>query len=409
MINALTTLLLAVQAPSFAAVDAHADTTPAAAGASVPALAAYLARAGDDELARARAIYRWITGNIDYDAAGLRSGNYGDLTPEGVLRRRVAVCQGYAQLAEALGMAMGLEVRVISGWSKGYGYQPGQAFDGQPNHAWNAVRIGGRWRLMDPTWGAGYLDEQLRYVRRFQEHYFLTDAAAFVYDHLPVDPTWQLLERPVTPAEYIALAHLTPGFFLSGLRIGSHTTSRIDAPSGEVTVSFGLSRPVELLAQVLDAGTRRPLEGSWSLAQADGDQAELRAAFPRAGEYLLRLFAKPRGAEGPASWALDYLVRAGRASEHGGPPQTYNTFAATGARLIEPLGGTLRAGQRYRFRLRAPGAVDVAIVAGQQWTHFTREGEDFVADLAPPQGVFNVFAKYSDAGQYSGLLRYEAR
>jgi hypothetical protein len=35
---------------------------------------------------------RWVTRHIDYDVSGFLSGNYGDFTPEGVLRRRVSVC-----------------------------------------------------------------------------------------------------------------------------------------------------------------------------------------------------------------------------------------------------------------------------------------------------------------------------
>lgn len=400
-------LLLVQSQQSFAAVDAHADAAPAGVQSSVSALASYLARAGDDELTKTRALFRWITGNIDYDAAGLRSGNYGDLSPEGVLRRRVAVCQGYAQLAEALGAAMGLEVRVVSGWSKGYGYQPGQPFTGQPNHAWNAVRIGGRWRLMDPTWGAGHLDERMVFVRRFQEHYFLTDPGAFVYDHLPTDSTWQLLEQPLDAARYVELPHLTPGFFRTGLRLGSHRRARIEA-SGTTSVSIGVTRPVELLAQVLEVASRRPLSGTWALVQTNGEQAELRAAFPRPGEYLLRLFAKPAGEDGPAGWALDYFVHNSGAAG-GELPQTYSGFTQNGVWLIEPMTGTLRPGTPTRFRLRARGATDVAIVANGQWTHFTSDGETFTATLTVPAGAINVFAKYAPDAQYVGLLRYDGR
>lgn len=401
-------LLLAIQAPSFTAVDAHADSAPAAAASSVPALAEYLARAGADEMTRTRAIYRWITGNINYDAAGLRTGNYGDLSPEGVLRRRVAVCQGYAQLAEALGTAMGLRIRVLSGWSKGYGYRPGQTFTGQPNHAWNAVQIGGRWRLMDPTWGAGYLDAQMRFQRRFQEHYFLTDPASFVFDHLPEDSTWQLLPRPIGAQEYIELVNLRPGFFGNGLRLRSHSRAFIDA-DGRVAVTFDLTQPAELLAQVLEASTNRPLDGSWALVQAGDGRAELRAAFPREGEYLLRLFAKPAGQEGPAHWALDYLVRSSTGSEDARLPQTFSSFTQRGVQLIEPWQAVLPAGRTQRFALRAPGALEVAIVANQQWTRLSQDGELFSAELAVPPGDVTVYARYRADEQFTGLLRYVGR
>src|ERR1035437_7151231 len=86
---ALTTLPIAARrAPAqnhFAAIDAYADAAPASAERSVPTLAAYLAHGGPDDLTRTRAVYRWVTRHIDYDALGFRTGNYGDLSGEGVL------------------------------------------------------------------------------------------------------------------------------------------------------------------------------------------------------------------------------------------------------------------------------------------------------------------------------------
>ena len=403
-------LALAVQDP-FMVADAWADRAPAAAESSVTTLAAYLNRAGDDELTRARVLYRWVTGHIDYDAVGFRTREFGDLSPDAVLRRRAAVCQGYASLTEALGTAMGLRVRTISGWSKGYGYRAGQQAltEGPTNHAWNAVEVGGRWRLMDPTWGAGFVDEQFRFSRRFQEHYFLTPPAEFVIDHLPVDSQWQLLARPLTPAEYDELAYLRPAFFAHGLQPVSHRRARIEAAES-LTARFGATMPVELMADVVDPATNRPLEGGrFAFAQAAGREAELHAWFPRAGEYLLRLFVRPRGSQEPAQWALDYRVVVSRGNAAANVVATYAAFMASGAWIEGPVHGTLRAGAPVRFQLRVPGALDVSIVQGTTWTHLTRSGDLFTAEMPPSAGPVTVFARFSDGGQYRGLLRYESR
>jgi hypothetical protein len=411
----LTGLLPAQTAPPagpragrFAAADAHADAAPATVEQSVPALAAYLAQAGSDDLTRARALYRWVAGHIDYDAIGFRSNNYGDVSPEGVLRRRASVCEGYARLTEALGAAMGLQVEVVSGWSKGYGYTTGQRFDGPTNHAWNAVRIEGQWRLMDPTWGAGYLDQRMQFVRRFQEHYFLTAPDAFVFDHLPQDPRWQLLERPVAAVEYADLAYLRPMFFLAGFGIGSHPRARI-AAGERVTVTLSVTQPVEIKALVVDPATDRPLEGEFAFAQVHDGVAEVRATFPRAGDYLLRLFAKPRGAESTLQWVLDYRVQASQGASDATFPMAYGRFATSGALLLEPLSGVLQAGRTYPFRLRAPGAIDVAVFAHGQWTHLTRNGEEFTADVPAVAGDIFVYAKYDPASDFAGLLKYVGR
>lgn len=46
----------------------------------------------------------------------------------------------------------------VPGYSKGFGYQLGQSFSGEFDHAWNAVFLEGRWHLVDSTWGSGLVD-----------------------------------------------------------------------------------------------------------------------------------------------------------------------------------------------------------------------------------------------------------
>jgi hypothetical protein len=392
----------------YAVADALADSAPPGVERSVPSLAAYLARAGRDDLTRARALYRWVAGHITYDAEGFRTGRPGDLSPEAVLRRGRSVCEGFARLTEALGEAMGLRIEVVSGWSKGYGYTPGQTFDGPTNHAWNAVQIDGQWRLMDPTWGAGYLDESLRFVRQFQEHYFLTKPEEFVFDHLPENPSWQLVERPLTAAQYADLVFLRPMFFHAGLRIGNHEHLVIAAGS-RLTVTLGVSQPVEMMAQVLDASSQHPLDGEFAFVQVGSAGAQIDAHFPRPGNYLLRAFAKPLGAPGDLDWILDYRVRAGSGTPGAVFPSTYGAFGSRRAWLLSPLDGVLRAGQKYRFRLRASGALEVAVVAGGRWTRLAAQGEEFIGDVTAVRGPIVVYAKYRSNADFEGLLRYAGR
>lgn len=302
---------IAAAQDQFARTDAFADAAPASATRSVPALAAYLARSGRDDLTRTRAIYRWVARHIDYDATGFRAGTYGDLSPEAVLRRRVSVCDGYSHLVQALGAAMGLEVQVVSGWSKGYGFSTGEQITGRPNHSWDAIRVDGQWQLMDATWGSGYLDDQLRFVRSFQEHYFLTRPEAFVFDHFPSDSRWQLVAHPISSEDFSDLVYLRPMFFQVGFSLMSHPHARISTDA-HVTVSLGISQPVDIIAEVDDPGTDRRSAGVAVFTKIDATHAEVSAAFPKAGDYVLRLFARRKGAEGPLDWVLDYKVHASR-------------------------------------------------------------------------------------------------
>lgn len=414
-LGALATILAVAPAPAqtmdrtdLAHVDAHVAATPPKAEASIRTLADYLAAAGPTDLERARAVYQWVSSNIAYDVAGFRSGEYGDLSPDGVLRRRTGVCSGYAGLAEALGRAMGLEIQVISGWSKGYGYRAGAAIEAGANHAWNAVRVDGQWRLMDPTWGAGYIDDEMQFVRRPQDHYFLTDPEAFILDHFPEDPRWQLLDPPVTRTEYGEMVFLRPHFFANRLTVRSHRRGRILTDS-RLTVEIGTPGDVLLLARVLNADTEEQLEGRTFVQLAD-TTILIDAVFPHRGPYLLRMFVKPRSAEGSYDWAGDYRVEALAGDPDGDFPLAYLAFSEYGALLHSPIQGTLTAGETYPFRLRAPDALDVAVVVDGEWHHLTSENDHvFSGDVTVAAGDVPVFARFQEGGSYLALVKYTAR
>jgi hypothetical protein len=176
------------KAETFAAIDRHALDAPKEAEASLPGLAKYLARPCKTDKELARAIYRWITDRITYDIEGFLANRRGDNSPAGVLARRKCVCEGYANLFADLAGRNGLEARVVTGWLK----LPGNS----GAHSWNAVKIDGKWRLLDATLGAGFINGKT-YEKWSPEYYFLAPAEGLIFSHFPRDPRWQLLDRPV--------------------------------------------------------------------------------------------------------------------------------------------------------------------------------------------------------------------
>ena len=104
-----------LKAIDFAKIDEHAFSIRYD-GTSVWELASLLSPYAKTEAEKARIIYSWIAHNISYDVPALLSGNYGDLSPEGVLKTRKGVCSGYADLYKSLARAMGLDVTVIESY-----------------------------------------------------------------------------------------------------------------------------------------------------------------------------------------------------------------------------------------------------------------------------------------------------
>lgn len=199
----------------YEAIDRHALAAPPAAEESIDALAEYLTKPAKTDREKARAIFRWLTDRVAYNADDFLAGRPpGDNSAGAVLKTRKSVCAGYAALFEALARKAGLEVVTVPGSAKGYGYVAGQAAG--ENHAWNAVKVGGRWYGVDSTWGAGHLDPAKGFVKGLEEEWFLTPPEQLVLSHLPTDPARQFLDRPVDGDTFRRWPKVPTPLFASG-------------------------------------------------------------------------------------------------------------------------------------------------------------------------------------------------
>jgi len=182
---------------NFNKITRESQYVPSAITTSIPILADYLTRNAKSELEIVRSFYVWISCNINYDMRSFKRNIYPNQDPDYVLASRTALCSGFSELFNDLCKQKGITSTIINGYSKGFGYTPGKEFI-VSDHSWNAVRIKGIWFLVDVTW-AGNKNNLTHTIpsEAFNENYFLTAPAIFVYDHLPLDPVWQLLETPV--------------------------------------------------------------------------------------------------------------------------------------------------------------------------------------------------------------------
>ena len=292
--------------PLFYEIDTHAINSPVASEKSVETLAQYLIEPAKNDLDKVRAIYRWITSFIAYDVESFFYGTYGDLSAAGVLRSRKSVCSGYANLFYALAGYANLKVVIIEGYAKGYGYNIGDDIAGDANHAWNAVQIDGEWHLIDSTWGAGYLNNENKFTREFQEHYFLTEPDAFIYDHFPIDSNWQLLKRTLYIRDYEQMVFVFPGFFNYGLSIVSHSKGIIKAKD-EVSIEFKANKDVSVLCTLLLDNEET---GDFISTQGHKDEIfSINIILPERGEYDLYIALKEGlDSAGVYDHALQYKI-----------------------------------------------------------------------------------------------------
>lgn len=140
---------------------------------------------------KARALFTWLHYNIKYDVDAFFNNNVQPSTPTKTLATGLAVCEGYAGLFATLATHAGLEALVIGGHGKGFGHSqlaPGSTVPPfEAGHAWNAVRIdGGKWKLVDPCWGAGAVAGKGQpYIQRFDPTHFTKPNNEFLLSHYP--------------------------------------------------------------------------------------------------------------------------------------------------------------------------------------------------------------------------------
>eukprot|EP01029_Cantina_marsupialis_P025317 TRINITY_DN6691_c0_g1_i1.p1 TRINITY_DN6691_c0_g1~~TRINITY_DN6691_c0_g1_i1.p1 ORF type:complete len:231 (-),score=27.84 TRINITY_DN6691_c0_g1_i1:3282-3974(-) len=180
----------------------HVKTMPESQKKTPELIVDYLKKATTDERKLIEILYYWMSANIEYDIEGYLNNNI-DYSALNVLKSRKAVCQGYSDLFKILCDKANIECVVITGYAKGYGYN-GTRFK-ETNHAWNAVKLKGEWKLIDTTWGSGgaeMINDSLVYEPNLNLGYLFSRPEEFIIQHFPEDSYWQLLDEPITIDEF---------------------------------------------------------------------------------------------------------------------------------------------------------------------------------------------------------------
>ncbi len=154
------------------------------------------------DVEKATAIYKWITANVSYDNELRRNGilqkefyTSEENVIKKVLERKMALCGGFAFLFKNLCKDVGISAEIVHGFTKNY---TGETKDNKkPEHTWNAVKLNGKWQLLDITWAIGYGSKN-----QPDNFWFLTKPSDFIYTHYPQDPKWTLQKEAVSFSEF---------------------------------------------------------------------------------------------------------------------------------------------------------------------------------------------------------------
>ena len=188
-----------------------------------------------------------------------------------------------------------MHCQVIEGYSKGAGYRPGSQLQGLMfRNQWTAVSIDGSWRFINCNWGARHVkgpkDEILTY--KVDEFYFLTDPAEHIYQHFPDQEQWQLLRKPYSMEEFVALPVVKSPFFNNKLGFTVPTPALLHVPDGLAEVRLDMPRYVNAAAKVRCKDKNIPTEilGERTLVCSRRHQITVTVNLPCPGYYYLDIF-----------------------------------------------------------------------------------------------------------------------
>jgi len=197
---------------------------------SIESNVAYIKKHSKNEQEIVRFIYMWMVKNIRYNGS-LKLRN---CKPEMVFKNKFGVCEGYANLFKLFCDKLNIECDKVIGLAKN---------DIAQLHAWNAVKIGDSWYIIESTWAKSGI-----------EFYFLANPEHIIYTHFP---TWgrafryneigrkietkvelkvliyedakelskyQLLKKPITEEYFLSLDRYYPSHF----QIENHLNKNIE-------------------------------------------------------------------------------------------------------------------------------------------------------------------------------------
>ncbi|MDH4121591.1 MAG: hypothetical protein OEV94_07795 [Deltaproteobacteria bacterium] len=179
------------------------------------------------------------------------------------------------------------------------------------------------------------------------------------------------------------------------------------ASPGQVLLKMGAGSPHQVLAVLSQEG--REIPGA-AFAHQNRGEIFVETNYGQAGNYLLKIFAKPAGDPGQYSLVLEYPFTGGSPGRPAEAyPKPFEYFNQIGGYLDEPKSGMVRAGQTLNVRVNLPGTDQAFIHTGGKLVPLARNGSQFSGQVLPAVGDMVLFGAPPGETKLRGLLQFQAQ
>jgi transglutaminase/protease-like cytokinesis protein 3 len=360
-----------------------------------------------DDFDRVKKAHDLVALSIRYDAANFWSGTVPDQNYQNVLKTRLAVCEGYANLFKKICDELNVFCEKVTGYARGVGSSP--LADDKPNdsnHAWNLVTINGESYLVDCTWNSGYMDGRVS-RQRYTTDYLFLKPEHIIHTHFPQNPRHQLLATQLTASQYSTLPFLKPKFFELSENI-SFNLQKINNVEKSLILEYIIKDGYRLSFQVNDIRSNREVQNS-TFVQRDGLKETAYFSFPTAGQYSVSIFWWETGAR-QGSGCGEFVVQTTSSSIVQYP--TVFASSAENLLIINPIEMPLERGSLYNFQVRVDNRNFVAIIHGRTFVQLTRNSDGiFSLEFEIPANIntLSIGVASSERGQYQTIAQYQVR
>ncbi len=188
---------------------------------NLPQLAHILTDNLSTDVEKFRAIYTWVSTNIEADYYGFmknsaKRGKYHKDNLElykwnksfssqvfkKLAKEKKTICTGYAYLVKSLANYANIKCEIIDGFGRNESSEASKLKF--PNHSWNAVQLNNKWYLCDATWSSGaYNLNTFTFEFDYNDGYFLADPELFAKNHFPDEVSWLLKDEKANLTEFL--------------------------------------------------------------------------------------------------------------------------------------------------------------------------------------------------------------
>jgi len=271
-------------------------------------LAQLLTRDLPTDVEKFRSLFYWVAKNISYDVELLEykrenekryahnrikllrwQKKFNRKSWSRVIRKKTAICIGYSELLESMAVSTGITCKTISGYARN-----DDGDNGDISHAWNAVKLNDRWYLCDATWASGGVSAR-RFLRYFEDAYFLPEPSLLIASHFPQDSVWTLLYEKPSYHEFLSAPVAGIGFLTT--RISHYWPENAVLKVAECnTITFSFTSNVSNIEQVMvtDRYKRQRREVVYHPLRNREGKYEVVYAFEGIGVHDVRISANGR-------------------------------------------------------------------------------------------------------------------